>query len=63
MDIKILKSEYVEWEKLKSLQPDDFKNISEIQLNKLKKSIRNNGFKSPFFVWENKKTIWTYNRS
>lgn len=59
MDIKILKYEYVEWEKLKSLQPDDFKNISEIQLNKLKKSIRNNGFKSPFFVWENKKTIWT----
>lgn len=58
MNNKILKTDMVDWKLLKLLQPTEMKKISKNQLEKLKTSFKKNGFKSPFYVWENKKDIW-----
>ena len=58
MNINIEKFDYVEWEKLILFQPGDLKSQSKEQLDKLKISLKNNGFKSPFMVWENKDKIY-----
>ena len=58
MNDRILKNEMVNWKELKLLQPSELKKMSGSQLSKMKESFKNNGFKSPFFVWENKKDIW-----
>ena len=58
MNINIEKFDYVEWENLVLFQPDDLKFQSKEQLDKLKTSLKNNGFKSPFMVWENKDKIY-----
>ena len=56
---KIIKTEFVEWKKLKLFQPKNLKTISKKQLDKLKTSLKNNGFKAPFYVWqENKERLW-----
>lgn len=56
---KIIKTELIEWENLKLFQPKDLKSISSKQLKKLKESLKKNGFKLPFCVWqENKKKLW-----
>ena len=53
LDIKILKHEKIRWREAKWIQPEDFKEIKPESLEKLKKSIKNNGFIQPFNVWEN----------
>lgn len=53
---KILKTENVNWRELINLQPDSFKELSVDAYNKLKKSILNNDFVTPFVVWEDSKT-------
>ena len=55
---RILKSEPIDWQNIKTLQPDNFK-IPE-QQEVLKKSIVGNGFVSPFCVWEDAEgVIWS----
>ena len=55
---KILKFGKVEWQKIQDLQPDDAKPIFNYE--HLKKSLINNGFANPLFVWEDeKKALWS----
>ena len=58
MDNKIIKTQLIKWKNLELFQPENLKKMSESQLNKLKTSLKNNGFKTPFFVWENKNKIY-----
>ena len=58
MENKIIKTELVEWEKLKPFQPVDLKKMSKLQLDKIKTSLKNNDFKSPFYVWQDKEILW-----
>jgi len=58
MENKILKYQLIDWKSLKPFQPKELKKQSKEQLNKIKESFKNNGFKSPFLVWEDKDTIW-----
>lgn len=58
MKNKILKTELVEWQKLELFQPDDLKRQTKNQKEKLKTSLKNNGFSSPFYVWETKNKIY-----
>lgn len=56
---KIIKQELIDWRGLSWLQTDSLKEISTESMEKLKKSIVNNGFISPFTVWQdNKKKFW-----
>lgn len=55
---KIIKTKLIKWDELKWLQPDNFKDTSPELLSKLKKSMLNNGFASPFNVWEDKGKLW-----
>ena len=55
---RIIRSEKIDWQNIKTLQPDNFK-IPE-QQEVLKKSIMGNGFVSPFCVWEDAEgVIWS----
>jgi len=55
---RIIRSEKIDWQNIKTLQPDNFK-IPE-QQEVLKKSIVGNGFVSPFCVWEDAEgVIWS----
>ena len=47
---KILKTQLVYWKKLELFQPKNFKKMSKSHLDKLKSSLKNNGFKAPFYV-------------
>ena len=47
---RIIKTELVDWKSLKFIQQDGFKQIADIDLGRLKKSIINNQFAQPFFV-------------
>lgn len=58
MNDNILKTEMVDWKQLKMFQPSDLKKMSKTQLEKLKESFRKNGFKSPFYVWQDKADLW-----
>jgi DNA modification methylase len=58
MNNNILKTQLVKWEDLKLFQPSDLKKMSKSQLDKLKTSLKNNGFKTPFYVWEDKEILW-----
>lgn len=51
---KISETKLVDWRKLEWLQPKDFKNDNPEIIEKLKTSLKNNGFASPFHVWQNK---------
>lgn len=51
---KILKTKLVNWQDLVWLQPDNFKDTKPEIIAKLKKSLIQNGFASPFNIWENK---------
>ena len=51
---RIIKQGLVAWKDCLWLQPENLKKQTPEQLDKLKKSITNNGFLSPFLVWENK---------
>jgi len=58
MDNKILKTALVNWKDLKLFQPTDLKKMSKSQLDKLKTSLKQNGFKTPFYVWDNGKELF-----
>lgn len=58
MENRIIKQGLVEWKKCKWLQPDDLKRQTKEQAEKLKKSLVENGFSSPFFIWENGKSTY-----
>lgn len=49
---KILKYDKYPWRDLIPYQPDEIKKISQTRLEKLKTSLRNNGFLSPFYVFQ-----------
>jgi len=58
MKDRILKTEKINWQQIKTLQPDNFKDPEHQEV--LKKSLLGNGFASPFCVWEDKKgVVWS----
>lgn len=54
----IIKTEKVEWKKLKPFQPDSIKKTNPKRMDKLKKSLLNNGFAMNFYVFKNKEGIY-----
>jgi site-specific DNA-methyltransferase (adenine-specific) len=60
MEIKdlIYKTEKVDWRKLNFTQPDNLKKTNKDRMNKLKKSLVNNGFAMSFFVFEKEGKIF-----
>ena len=54
---KILKTEKISWKALKPYQPKGLKKTTPERLAKLKKSLKENGFASPFYVWQRGKDI------
>ncbi len=60
MDIKdkIIKSELIDWKKLKFIQSDDLKELSPEAKEKLKTSIKSNNFISSFKVWQSKDKLF-----
>ena len=57
MKIRILKTELVDWRNIEPLQPANFKHIYNYK--HIEKSILENGFVNPFFVWENQGVIYS----
>lgn len=53
---RILKTELVEWRKLKFIQQDDFKELDLTAQGRLKTSILSNNFTQPFYVWQDPQT-------
>jgi len=49
---KIVKTELVNWRELEWVQPKTVKKNSPDKMAKLKRSLRRNGFASPFYVWK-----------
>jgi len=49
---KIIKTKLIDWKKLKSLQPENFKTTKPEIIEKLKKSLIKNGLSSSFVVWD-----------
>ncbi len=58
MNNRIEKTKLVNWKEIELFQPSNLKKMSDIQLKKLKTSLVNNGFSTPFYVWENKEKIY-----
>ena len=58
MNDLILKTELIEWQKLKPFQPADLKNTTQARLDKLKNSLEKNGFAAPFNIWETGKKLF-----
>ena len=54
---RVIKMDMVKWRELKWLQTE-LKDLSEINSEKLKRSLVDNDFSMPFHVWQDKKTIW-----
>lgn len=54
---RIIKTQKIEWRKLKWFQAD-LKEITQESFDRLKHSIINNGFSSPFHVWFNGKSLY-----
>lgn len=54
---KIIKSEMVEWQKIKWFQPKDLKKTQKHLIEKLKNSLIKNGFSMPFTVWQKGKDL------
>lgn len=57
MKIRILKTELVDWRNIEPLQPANFKHIYNYK--HIERSILENGFVNPFFVWENEGVIYS----
>lgn len=55
---KILKTEAVNWRDIEIIQNAKFKELSPVSYNKLKKSLLQNNFVMPFFVWESEGTLY-----
>lgn len=49
---KIIKTEMVDWKELVPFQPESLKKSSPDLLKKLSRNMINNGFTTPFFVWQ-----------
>lgn len=49
---KVKGIELVDWRSLLPIQPDNFKELTKEAYNKLKTSLLNNSFISPFVVWQ-----------
>ena len=49
---RVLKTELIEWRKLKFIQQETFKELSPQAKERLKASILSNNFTQPFYVWE-----------
>lgn len=54
---KILKTEKISWKALKPYQPKGLKKTTPERMAKLKKSLKENGFASPFYVWQRGKDL------
>jgi len=54
MQNRIIKQGLIDWRECEWFQPKDLKKYSKTQWNKLKTSLKDNGFASPFLIWENK---------
>lgn len=54
----IIKTEKVDWKKLKPFQPDGLKRVSRKQIDKLKNSLIKNGFLMAFYAFELDGSIW-----
>lgn len=52
IEVKIDKLALVEWKKLVWLQPKNLKTQTPAQFKKLKESLIENGFRTPFYVWQ-----------
>jgi hypothetical protein len=57
MKIRILKTELVDWRNIEPLQPANFKHIYNYK--HIERSILENGFVNPFFVWESEGVIYS----
>jgi hypothetical protein len=57
---RIVKSEDVEWKKLKYIQSDNFKELSKEAYQRLRASIVNNQFIESFKVWQKGKELYLY---
>ena len=57
MEIRILKTELVDWRNIEPLQPANFKHIYNYK--HIERSILENGFVNPFFVWESEGVIYS----
>lgn len=55
---RIIKSEDVEWKKLKFIQADNFKELTKEAYEKLKNSILTNQFVESFKVWQNGNNLY-----
>ena len=57
---KVLKTISIDWQKVKWFQNENLKQLSEEGMEKLKRSLKTNGFVMPFHVWEDtaKKERW-----
>jgi DNA modification methylase len=54
----IIKTELINWKEIELFQPKDLKKMSTLQFEKLKTSLKNNGFKTPFYVWQDEDKTW-----
>jgi len=52
---RIKKYGSVAWRDVKPLQSEEFKKYKKEQIQKLKNSIKKNGFATPLFIWQNPK--------
>lgn len=55
---RIVKTDFIEWQKLKWFQPENLKKATGEQLKRLKTSLLKNGFALPFTVWQEKRNLW-----
>jgi hypothetical protein len=55
---RILKTEEVEWKKLKNIQAPNFKELTKEAYEKLKQSIVKNDYVMPLAVWQDGKDIY-----
>ncbi|HXR84316.1 MAG TPA: hypothetical protein VN722_08410 [Hanamia sp.] len=53
---RVIKTELIEWRKLKFIQQETFKEFGSEAKNKLKTSILSNQFTQPFYVWQEPST-------
>ncbi len=55
---RVIGTSPVSWRKLQFLQSDNFKQLSETRRQKLKRSIIENQFSQPFYVWQDGENIY-----
>ncbi len=54
---RIVSTQMINWRKLEWFQPDDVKKTTDVLMAKLKRSLKSNGFASPFFIWKRGKKM------